>query len=261
MKLFEPIRIIARSGDPHKNPVVVALAHRTEPRLYWRAGYTIRDALTYGVMLAGITLFFSLFLAPFGGVLLCLPSVPTSWFILFVSPSILSINAATLTASLAQHEDYHLAQLTALNSIERVQGFLVAALHRLRLLLSLSIGLSPIALLGTLPLSLLIADPGDLSPTDDRLPLTCFTAAVGVVISLAGIHLLGAVTGVASGLWKRRTTEAGLFAFGFTSSITLLIALGIYGFASLRWFALAAILAVVPYLLALAALHLAARWA
>jgi len=80
-----------------------------------------------------------------------------AWLVTILSPPITSIVAAILVSRDASSEMYKLLRLTTLSEAVLVKGYVFAALHRVRALLALVVGLMPALAVGMVQVSILVA--------------------------------------------------------------------------------------------------------
>jgi len=141
---------------------------------------------------------------------------------LAVVPPIVGFAAALQTSRDVQSEAHDLLRLTSLTKMQIVQGYLYAGLHRMRLLLSLTIGIAPALidrfLCGFLKLTIWSSiAPGPYHLTSlDIIGRLVIVTVVG--IGLLALNPLVAALGVALSLWWRKMVPAILS----TSTIMLL---------------------------------------
>jgi hypothetical protein len=208
-----------------------------------------------------------------------------AWPLAFISPALVAVTAAILVSRHVGGEEYEFLRTTPMSEARVVQGYVAAALHRLRLLLALAVGLAPLMVVGTLTgvmrsmLSQLLnvaPRPGSPTPSyelalgDVAGPLVILAAiATGLLLA----NLLAAALGASLALWVRETRAAITFALAamLLGAIVAVVALAIYGPAigasyseqaklllpSLTGIALCAL---PPIPLALGVMRLARRW-
>lgn len=245
MKLFEPIRIIARSGDPYRNPIVLALSRHKDPRFNRNVGNRVRAVLGEGLMVASLV---SLSIVTFLLAGVCL--VPIANLILVSVPVMFAIYANNLTAHMVSSGSYQLIRLSPLKPIERVWGLFFASLHHVRFLVMLSVAALPVNPVVAIVLALYgIAD------------LSLIITVTLITISAVGMAMVGILAGIAASLKLEESVQAISISTGFTLLVTLLLVAGIWGLSAVWLLWLAVILALIPYGLIIGSLHLAERWA
>jgi len=149
-------------------------------------------------------------------------------FTLF-GPLITAVTAATLTATNVQSEEYQLVQLTSLSSATIVRGHVAAALHRMRVLGILLIGLMPAPAIGAAMLFIRVnATFWSIScyvsycpELDQWAPPVGGLAVIALIamfwyVGTWGGNLPAAAYGVTSGLTLRKTVPAALRAIFLT---------------------------------------------
>lgn len=245
MKLFEPIRIIARSGDPYRNPIVVVLTRKTDFRFNRIVGDTMPVVLVDGASMAALITISS----PIH-IWCSLCVIPIVSLLAISIPIIFAVYATNLTTRLMTSGDYQLVKLTAINPIERIWGVMFATMHHLRLLVALSIARLPVYLLVTIAMVLFT-----------MVPLSSLITVVLIEIGLVGMPVIGLIAGFYAGLKYEESVQAISVAAGFTLSVMVLIILGIIGLAAFRLQWLAAMLSTIPFFLIIGAFHLAEQWA
>ena len=71
------------------------------------------------------------------------PMAQPAWLLMQTSPVAVALTAASITAGDIDSEAYQLVKITGLSQRSIARGYLIAALHRRRLLLALTIALAP----------------------------------------------------------------------------------------------------------------------
>jgi hypothetical protein len=89
--------------------------------------------------------------------ILTLILLPTAWVITLLTPSITAVVAAALTSRDMRGEALDLLRVTPLSESALIQGYVFAALHRMRVLLALAVGLMPALVIGMLQLGIVVA--------------------------------------------------------------------------------------------------------
>lgn len=189
-----------------------------------------------------------------------------AWAVTLLSPLAITATAAILTTRDGRSQLGQLMRITLIPGATLMQGYLYSTLYRLRLLLAVYIGLSPLLVIGMMQVHIryrfaTICYPGSscnvaavLTPPHVAGPLIAFT---GVVIAVLGLTWLGAVLGVGLALWARRVTEIalGLAALVYALGAGLLAAMLLRDAAALPYDNFRTVLAfvapaLIPYALA-----------
>jgi hypothetical protein len=218
-----------------------------------------------------------------------------AWLLAIICPVIVSLIAVGQTSRDVQSEGYRLVSLTLVNRTQIMRGYVLAALHRVRVLLAMVVGLSPVMIGGPLVATLFVLSMqlftgheslflpetadfwGGASYPPNTLDVVGLLVEIAApVIGMLLVNLLAAVVGVALALWWRRATAAASAVAslsGLAGSLAGVIAvltmigpsLGGLGFSQLPnpWLelVLVSLLCMVPpVLLATGIMVLARRW-
>lgn len=155
-----------------------------------------------------------------------------AWLIALLTPVLIGLVAAVQTARDAQSDALTLLRLTGLRRARIVRGYWIAALYRMRLLLAVSVGLTPALIGGTLALisyimtyqtfqSYMMFYRAVYTPT--LIDLISLTLVIGgAAVGLIAASLAASALGVMLGLWLRNPIGAAI-------GTTLLTALGVWG--------------------------------
>src|SRR5258705_935103 len=189
-----------------------------------------------------------------------------AWAVTLLSPLAITMTAAILTARDGRSEIGQLVRISLLSHAALMQGYLFSAFHRLRLLLTVYVGLSPLLVIGMMQIHIsyrfaTICYPGSscgidsvMAPPHIAGPLIAYA---GVIIAVLGLNWLGAVLGVGLALLARRATETviGLAALVYVLGAGLLVTVLARDAAALPYNSIQTILAFVapswiPYALA-----------
>ena len=185
----------------------------------------------------------------------------TAVVLTLLTPSIVASVATNLTSRDVSSEPYELVQLTTLPKNALVQGYVFAALYRMRLLISLTVGLMPALVIGLVQISFLVLVTlytSNMAPFLEQIvPLSL--VFVATVIGLWGITFLATASGVGLAIRWRGSILANIlapliallaaFSFPLTALLTCkpgcLVMLGI---------------AAIPYLLGVGVIYWTAWW-
>jgi hypothetical protein len=185
----------------------------------------------------------------------------TAVVLTLLTPPIVASVATNLTARDVSSEPYELVQLTTLPRASLVHGYVFAALYRMRLLISLTVGLMPALVIGLVQISLLVlvtVYTSNMAPFPEQtIPLSL--EWVALVIGLWGMIYLAAASGVGLAIRWRGSVLANilapLLALSAAFSIPLTISL-----TCRPGYLLMMGIASTPYLLGVGAIHWTARW-
>jgi hypothetical protein len=177
------------------NPVFVRLTRNCK----WPSG---RVALWLGFGLGLVTLFLTshatLHMKDFEMNPLCAVLFVTAVVLTLLAPAIVASLATGLTARDVSSEPYELVQLTTLPKIALVQGYVFAALYRMRVLISLTVGLIPALVIGVVQLGLLVLVTlytSNMAPFLQQV-VSLSLDFMAIVIGLWGIAFLATASGV-----------------------------------------------------------------
>jgi len=150
-------------------------------------------------------------------------------FVTFSSPLITAIAAAQLAARDASHNHYDLVRSSAIPAARMLWGYVLAALHRVRVLLGLLAAVLPLIAIGTLYRALqtkvffTLLNGLTVWRRDVFAPTLL---AVALTVGLWGINLLAAAWGVGVGLRSRNPVSSALIA-GLAMLAVLLVLQGV----------------------------------
>ncbi len=259
--------------NTNRNPV----AARLTPRGTWPSA-RVALWLALGLGLAGLAIstletlrMRSEELGSFSVILLLMGLLVT-----ILTPPIVAGVAVVLTSRDLHSGTYELMHVTTLSETTLVQGYVFAALHRVRFLLALVVGLMPALAVGMVQVGIAVAvifysimvhpDPGyqygpyGTSPGLDPAHITGpALACMAIVVGLWGLNWQAAALGVGLSLRWRGSIMAIIAA----PMITLLIAIGLPVLVLLTngmGMVVAATL-LAPYILGAVTTALARRWA
>lgn len=166
-----------------------------------------------------------------------------AWLVTILSPPITSVVAIILVSRDASSEMYKLLRLTTLSEAALVKGYVFAALHRVRALLALVVGLMPALAVGMVQVSILVAvtfysimlnysaylQEDELyrisSGIDPTFVIVQALACMAIVIGLWGLNWPAAALGVGLALRWRGRVIVTIIAPMVTLLVTLLIAI------------------------------------
>ncbi len=245
MKLFEPIRIIAQSGDPYQNPIVLALSRREDPRFNRDVAEKVQDVLVNSLELS-IWVSACSFACGFTG--FCL--APIASLILTTIPVMFAIYATNLTGYMISSGDYQLVRLSLLSPVERAWGLFFASLHHVRAFVRLAIIVLPVNTMVAL-----------YSIFYKIIDLFMLPIAILTTINAVGMAMVGILVGITARLKYEEFVQAISISTGLTLSVMALLSAGIWWLSSMERYWLAAMLSTGPFLLIIGAFHLAEQWA
>ena len=217
------------------------------------------------------------------------------WLVTILSPPITSVVAIILVSRDASSEMYELLRLTTLSKAVLVKGYVFAALHRVRVLLALVVGLMPALTVGMLQVSILVAvifysimldysvylQEDELYRISSGIDPAYMTgqslACMAIAIGLWGLNWPAAALGVGLALRWRGRVIVTIIAPMVTLLVTLLIAISLPVFVLLTseemyrsyWgrpqvaimLAIPLFALLAPYALGAGMTRLAQRWA
>ncbi len=217
-----------------------------------------------------------------------------AWLVTILSPPITSVVAIILVSRDASSEMYKLLRLTTLSEAMLVKGYVFAALHRVRVLLALVVGLMPALAVGMVQVSILITVifysimlnyyayfQDELYRISSGIDPACVTvpslACMAIVIGLWGLNWPAAALGVGLALRWRGRVIVTIIAPLVTLLVTLLVAISLPVFVLLTseemymsyWgqpygaimLAIPLFALLAPYALGAGMTRLAQRWA
>jgi hypothetical protein len=259
--------MLARRAGKPLNPLLAYLTRERRPPSVGMAFF-----LAVAIGLVGALLMLPPFLdagqarAPWYSVVL----LGLAWLVIASAPALAAVFAALLTARWLRLETHQLLRLTAL-SARLPRTYLLAVLFRLRALIALALGLTPLLLAGLTRRTLIwsIGPSGFFSPftISKSLPLVPLKLVVwrfdrigwmpelyGWAIGAWGALLLGAALGTTLALLFRRPVPAALLSSWLTLSFTLALLavipiVPLDGLARSLRLAGSALIALVPYAL------------
>ncbi len=164
-----------------------------------------------------------------------------AWLVTILSPPITSVVATILVSRDASSEMYELLRLATLSEAVLVKGYVFAALHRVRVLLALVVGLMPALAVGMVQVGILVAVilysimldyyayfQDELYRISSGIDPACVTvpalACMAIAIGLWGLNWPAAALGVGLALRWRGRIIATIIAPMITLLVTLLIA-------------------------------------
>jgi hypothetical protein len=272
------------------NPLLTRLTARPS-QLSARACFWLAFGLAGLTLLVSVQLFLADHNPNFRTLIYVLP-------VLFVAlaaavPPVVALVAGSITARNVADGSYELLTATTLSDAAIVQGYVFAALYRVRWLLALALSLVPPLVVGMLDSALHVAiylcrvdhfyHTGDYSPQMDYSVCSMPSVDVSftwllIALGLWGLNLLAAAMGVGLALRLRNPLvvitlaplAAFLLSFGlfwywqFPGSLkTLDVMLWLFDLTNIdaaRWL-INLLFMLTPYLLTLALLRLSQRWA
>ncbi len=199
-----------------------------------------------------------------------------AWLLTILTPPITAVFATILVSRDARSETYDLLHVTTLSEAALVRGYVFAALHRVRVLLALIVGLMPALAVGMVQVGIAVAvifysimlypypgyqdGPYGASPGLDPVHVTGpALACMAIAIGLWGLNWPAAALGVGLALrWRESavvTIVAPMAMLLIATSLPLLVLLT----NGMGRAAAAALL--TPYILGAAAMGLARQWA
>jgi hypothetical protein len=157
-----------------------------------------------------------------------------AWLLMQASPVALALTAASITAGDIDGEAYQLVKITGLSPRTIARGYLIAALHRRRLLLALTLALAPTAVVGMLAslLSMAYAQPySNPAPPPVEIVLPDLARTVTMLSAyaigfLALTIILGGV-GVGLALWWKNQAAAVAVSTALSIVAVLIAILGV----------------------------------
>lgn len=272
------------------NPLLTRLTARPS-RLSARACFWLAFGLGVSTLLVSVQLFLADHNPNFRTLIYVLP-------VLFAAlaaavPPVVALVAGSTTARNVADGSYELLTATTLSDAAIVQGYVFAALYRVRWLLALVVSFAPPLVVGMLDSALHVAiylcrvdhfyHTGDYSPQMDYSVCSMPSVDVSftwllIALGLWGLNLLAAALGVGLALRLRNPLvvitlaplAAFLLSFGifwywqFPGSLkTLDVMLWLFDLTlvdAAKW-QTSLLFMLAPYLLTLALLHLSQRWA
>jgi len=218
-----------------------------------------------------------------------------AWLVTILSPPVTAVVATILVSRDASSEMYELLRLATLSEAVLVKGHVFAALHRVRALLALVVGLMPALVVGMVQVSILVAvifysimldysvylQEDELYRISSGIDPAYVTgqalACMAIAIGLWGLNWPAAALGVGLALrWRGRVTVT-IIAPMVTLLVTLLIAISLPVFVLLTseemfmsyWgqpqvaimLAIPLFALLAPYALGAGMTRLAQRWA
>ena len=167
-----------------------------------------------------------------------------AWLLTILTPPITSVVAIILVSHDASSEMYELLHLTTLSEAMLVKGYIFAALHRVRALLALVVGLMPALVVGMVQVSILVAVifhsimldysvylQDELYRISSGIDPAYVTgpalACMAITIGLWGLNWPAAALGVGLALRWRGRVIVTIIAPMVTLLVTLLIAISL----------------------------------
>ena len=166
----------------------------------------------------------------------------TAWLVTIIAPAIIAIASATMTAQDVTSDSYDLLRLTDVPAESIMQGYILAALTRLRWLLALVIGLMPVIALSLIDAIIQMAavfcqviacNPMMYYGADCTCGAIRFLPAgvlplIVAVVGLLGVNILAATLGTWLAFAFRRPRPAGSIAMPVTVVLTGAALAGLY---------------------------------
>jgi hypothetical protein len=157
------------------------------------------------------------------------------WFMLAVCPMAVAGTAGSVTTADVRSEAFQLVRLTGLSDRQMMWGYLLAAFHRRRLLLALSVTLAPSAILALMAL-MRVTSVYTTYLRQPPTPLDFIGPLVAVTALVIGLLLLNVIGGVLSVRLALRVGQQQLMAWvgdvmviGFLSLAGIIFVLTVIG--------------------------------